>query len=133
MSQENVEVVRAWIRACNGTDAESAVALCDPAFEMTESPTLPGAATTSGLEGLRRYFAGWRHNWSDWDWQEQEVHDLPPDKVLVVSLLRLRGLRSGIWVEHRWAYLFTVRQGKLLRQDGFDDEAQALEALGLRE
>ena len=74
-----------------------------------------------------------RGNWSDWDWQENEVHDIPPDKVLVVSLLRLRGLRSGIWVEHRWAYVFTVSNGRLLRQDGFDDKAQALDAVGLSE
>ena len=133
MSQENVELVRAWIRACNGPDPESAIALCDPAFEMTESPSLPGAATTSGLDGLRRYFSGWTRNWSDWDWQENEVHDIPPDKVLVVSLLRLRGLRSGIWVEHRWAYVFTVSNGRLFRQDGFDDKAQALDAVGLSE
>ena len=92
MSQENVELVRKWIRACTGTDPESAIALCDPAFEMTESHTLPGAATTSGLDGLRRYFAGWKRNWSDWDWEEQEVEDIPPDKVLVMALLRLRGL-----------------------------------------
>ena len=133
MSQENVELVRAWIRACNGTDPESALALCDPLFEMTESATLPGAATISGSDGLRRYFAGWKHNWSEWDWQEKEIQDIPPDKVLVEALLRLRGLRSGIWVEHRWAYLFTVSDGKLLRQDGFDDKAQALEAVGLSE
>jgi hypothetical protein len=100
---------------------------------MTESPTLPGAATTSGFEDLRRYFAGWRRNWSEWDWQEEDVQDIPPDRVLVTALLRLRGLRSGIWVEHRWAYLFTIRDGKLLRQDGFDDKAQALEAVGLSE
>jgi hypothetical protein len=105
--------------------------LCDPAFELTESPTLPRAATTSGMDGLRRYFAGWRRNWSDWDWRLNEVQDFPPpDKVLVMSLLRLRGLRSEIWVEHRWAYLFTVRDAKLLRQDCFDDKAQALEVVG---
>jgi len=43
--------------------------------------------------------------------------------------LRLRGLRSGIWVEHRWAYVFTLRDGKLVRQDGFDDRTAALAAL----
>jgi ketosteroid isomerase-like protein len=133
MSQENVEVVRAWIRACNGDDPESAVALCDPAFEMTEASTLPGAATTSGLDGLRRYFAGWQRNWSDWDWQEEETQNIPPDKVLLMAVLRLRGLRSAIWVEHRWTYLFTVRDGKLLRQDGYHDKAEALEAVGLSE
>jgi ketosteroid isomerase-like protein len=133
VSRENVELVRAWIRACNRNDPESAVALCDPAFEMTESSTLPGAASISGLVGLKRYFAGWPRNWSEWDWQEEEVLEVPPDKVLVMALLRLRGLRSGIWVERRWAYLFTVRDGKLLRQDGFDEKAQALAAMGLRE
>src|SRR4051794_16911280 len=130
MSQENVAIVRAWIRACNGDDPAKAITLCDPGFEMTESSALPGAATTSGLAALRRYFAGWVRNWSEWDWQEEEVLDLPPDKVLVMARLRLRGLRSEIWVERRWAYLFTVREGKLLRQDGFDDKAKALGAVG---
>jgi hypothetical protein len=30
-------------------------------------------------------------------------------------------------------YLFTLRGGKVLRQDGFDEKAQALEAVELRE
>jgi hypothetical protein len=97
---------------------------------MTESSALPGAAVTSGLDGLRRYFAGWNRNWSEWHWQAEEVLDIPPDKVLVMANLRLKGLRSGIWVEHRWAYLFTLLGGKLLRQDGFEGKAQALEAAG---
>lgn len=123
-----MEIVRAWMRACNGTDMERALALCDPAFEMTEPPVLPGAAVTTGLEAVRRYFAGWRRNWSEWDWQALDVRDLPPDKVLVNALLRLRGLRSGVWVEHRWVYLFTLRDGKLVRQNGFEDEEAALAA-----
>jgi len=125
----NVEIVRAWISACNGDDAERALALCDPDIEMTEPDTLPGAAKTKGLEAVRRYFAGWQRNWSEWLWQEEEVEELPPDRVLVTAQLRLRGLRSGIWVEHRWAYVFTLRDGKLVRQDGFDDRTAALAAL----
>ena len=128
MSQENLDLVRAWIKACNTDEREAVTALCDPSFEMTESSALPGAASTAGMDQLRSYFDGWRRNWSEWDWQEEEMLDLPPDKVLLSANLRLKGLRSGIWVEHRWVYLFTVRDGKLLRQDGFDDKAQALEA-----
>src|SRR4051794_41771353 len=113
MSQENVELVRRWIRACNGTGLEAAMALCDPAFEMTESPTLPGAATTAGLDGVRRYFAGWKRNWSEWDWQGEEGHDILPDKGLCMALLRPRGLRSGICGDQRWAALFHLRVGNL--------------------
>jgi hypothetical protein len=45
--------------------------------------------------------------------------ELPPDRVVLDSTLRLRGLRSSIWVEHRWAYLFVVSDGLILRNDGF--------------
>lgn len=33
--------------------------------------------------------------------------------------LRLRGPRSLIWVERRWAYLFVIHDGLVLRNDGF--------------
>jgi ketosteroid isomerase-like protein len=126
----NLELVRAWMQACDGADTEAALGLLDPAFEMFETPALPGAVTTTGIEAVRRYFAGWRRNWSEWEWREEEAIELPPDRVLVMSLLRLKGLRSGISVEHRWAYLFTLRDGKLLRQDGFNTKEDALEAVG---
>jgi hypothetical protein len=67
--------------------------------EMTESQTLPGAATVSGLEALKSYMRGWRRNWSEWEWREEELVDVPPDKVVLVSSLWLRGLRSGATVE----------------------------------
>jgi ketosteroid isomerase-like protein len=133
MSRENMELVRAWIRAANEGDTDASLALCDPAFEMVESQTLPGAAKVSGLEALRSYGLGWRRNWSEWEWREEKLRDIPPDRVLLVARLWLRGLRSGVEVERRWAYVFTVRDGKLLRQDGYDNEAEALEDVELRE
>jgi ketosteroid isomerase-like protein len=42
--------------------------------------------------------------------------------------LHLRGRESGIAVERDWFYVFTVRDGKLLRQEGYDDERAALES-----
>jgi ketosteroid isomerase-like protein len=130
MSQANLELVRAWVRAFNEGDQEASVALCDADFELVESKTLPGAATVSGTEALVSYAHGWARNWSDQRWEVDELVDLPPDHVLLIARLWLRGLRSGIEVERRWAYLFTVRGERLLRQDGYDTKEQALEALG---
>jgi ketosteroid isomerase-like protein len=130
MSEPNVELVRAWVEAFNRGDTEASIELCDPDFELVESQTLPGAARVSGHEGLRRYERGWRRNWSDQEWRVEELIDLPPNRVLLIARLWLKGLRSGAEVERRWTYLFTVRDGKLLRQDGYDSKEEALGALG---
>ena len=128
-----MEIVCAHIAAVSEGDEGAMHALYDSEFEMTEAPATPGAATVSGPEGMRRYLAGWRRNWAEWSWEPQEFMDLPPDRVLVVARLWLRGLRGGVAVERHWAYVFTLRDGKLIRQDGFDDKDAALEAVGLRE
>jgi ketosteroid isomerase-like protein len=115
----NIELVRSWIEAVNLGRTEEQVALAHPEFEMTEPSSLPGAAHVSGREELRSYGYGWARNWSEWEWREEELIELPPDRVVLDSTLRLRGLRSSIWVEHRWAYLFSIRDGMILRMDAF--------------
>jgi len=116
------------MRACSGGDADAVLALVDPEFEMREASSLPGAVAVSGVAGMERYMRGWARNWSRTDWRAEEITDLGGGRVLVVATLALRGLRSSIDVERRFAYLFTVRADRILRQDGFDDRAQALEA-----
>src|ERR1700741_2008300 len=106
------------------------VALTPPELEMPEASALPGAVHVVGIEALRSYGYGWRRNWSQWEWREEELIELPPDRLGFVATLRLRGLRSTIWVEHRWAYLFVVRDGLILRDDGFLAVEEALASAG---
>jgi hypothetical protein len=124
---ENADVVRAFVEAVNRGRLEDQVALAHPQYQMNESSLLPGAAQVKGPEELRSYAYGWVRNWSEWEWREQELIELPPDRVLFDSMLRLRGLRSSIWVEHRWAYLFEIRDGLILRQDAFQTKEEILE------
>jgi hypothetical protein len=42
--------------------------------------------------------------------------------------LKLVGRKSGIEVDREWIYVFQVRDGKLLRQDGFDEMSEAMHA-----
>jgi hypothetical protein len=126
----NAELVRAWHRAAELGRVEEMVALTHPEFEMTEASTLPGAVHVVGIEALRSYGYGWTKNWSEWEWREEELLELAPDRLVFVATLRLRGLRSSIWVEHRWAYLFEIRDGLILRDDGFLTVEEALASAG---
>jgi ketosteroid isomerase-like protein len=45
----------------------------------------------------------------------------------------LRGAGSGAEVEHDYWFVATVRQGKILREQWFPDNADAIEAAGLRQ
>jgi ketosteroid isomerase-like protein len=122
----NLDLVRSYMRAVNDDAMDITRSLAHPEIEYSEASDLPGAAHALGIDELLSYAYGWRKNWSEWDWREEEILDLPPDRVLVVATLRLRGLRSGIWVEHRWAYIFTVRDGLILRLAGYNTRDEAL-------
>jgi ketosteroid isomerase-like protein len=61
-----------------------------------------------------------------------DVHD---DGETVLMLLRATGTASysEIELDVEWAAIWTIRDGKLLRAQGYLNRAEALEAAGLRE
>jgi anthranilate synthase/aminodeoxychorismate synthase-like glutamine amidotransferase len=125
-----IEVVRAYVDACNAGDPEAVFACLHPDFVMAESDTLPGAITTSSWEEVQRYIRGFGKHWSEVSWEPITMQACG-DKVWLSARLRMRGRKSGIEVDRVWQYVLTVRDGKLVRQDGYDDEAEARAAAGL--
>jgi ketosteroid isomerase-like protein len=130
MAEESEQVVRAYLEAVNADEASAPDTLFTDDFEMIEAPSLPGAAHIRGRAALERYFRGWRRNWTEWRWTPVLV-EADGAVVLVQADLWLRASHTGIAVERRWWYVFTVRDGRLARQEGFDtdDEAGARAAL----
>lgn len=57
------------------------------------------------------------------------------DGETVVTMLRLLGRvrHSQIEIDYPWAAVWSVRDGMVLRAQGYATRAQALEAVGLRE
>jgi ketosteroid isomerase-like protein len=51
-------------------------------------------------------------------------------RVLIFATHHARGRRSGVPVEQRFAYVFTVREGKVERLEVWADRGAALEAFG---
>jgi ketosteroid isomerase-like protein len=134
MSQENVEVVRgawdAWIRG----DLDGLLAYYDPegVWDLTHFREWPDV-TYRGLEGVRRFLDEWLEVWDDFEVGVEEILAAPDGRVVSLAWQRGRGRQSGLPMEMEWALIFTVRDGKVIRNDNYDDRSKALEAAGLRE
>lgn len=119
--------VREYVDACNGNDLGRVLAMLHPDVEMHESAVLPAAVSAVGYEAVARYLERFLTHWSDFHWEPLEVQ-VSGRRALMRARLRLRGRKSGIDVDREWLYVFGVRDGKLVRQDGYDDPADAQEA-----
>ncbi len=128
MADDPEAVVRAYVAACNAGDVEQVLAQLDPDFELHESTTLPGAVSAVGPEAVRRYLERFGAHWSEFRWEPLELSSAG-DRVHLHARLHLQGRRSGIAVTREWHYVFSVQAGKLLRQDGYDERADAEAAL----
>lgn len=120
--------VREYVDACNGDDLERVFAILHPDVELHEASALPGAVSAVGTDAVRRYLARFETHWSAFRWEPLELR-VAGDRALMRARLHLVGRNSGIEVDREWIYVFTVRDGKLLRQDGYDELADAEIAL----
>ena len=83
-----------------------------------------------GHEGLLRFYRQWADAWAD-NWAKpQELIDLG-DRLVLLGEIGTRGEASGIEVGRRYAMLWHLRGGKVVREQVFNDPAEALEAVGL--
>jgi ketosteroid isomerase-like protein len=133
MSQENVEIVRAALDAFNKGDVEGSVANLAPEFEYVPTGSIPGSEETyRGSEGWKQYLGLF---WGEFDGVRIDIHDViaAGDQVVVSHTIRGRGKQSGI--EAAWPIwqVWTLRDGKGIRGQGFTTESEALEAAGIAE
>ena len=87
----------------------------------------PAPSARSVWDEVRHYLDRFATHWSTFHWEPLEWM-AKGDRVLMSARLHLTGRASGLDVERGWWYLFTVRDGKLARQDGYDDREFALSA-----
>lgn len=124
MSEENVEVVRriyeAWLRGDSARD------LIDADVEYVNPPDAVEGGTRRG----RRAFAGIRDAYDDVRVEPERFIDAGPD-VVVIARITGKGRGSGVDIDWRQGYVWTVRDGKAVRFRWFTKPEQALEAAGL--
>jgi ketosteroid isomerase-like protein len=132
MSQENVEIVRLMYEAWQRGDFEGSLSYFHPEVRWVEPPDNPGGRTRQGHEGVAGAVSTWTGVFEDYRYEVRELIDLG-DKVLLTAWQSGRGKASGAPVSEENFCVFTLRDGKIIRQEMFRQRSQALEAAGLSE
>ena len=131
MSRETVELHRRVLDAFNRRDLDGVLALMDGNVEAN-SQLVAIEGGYHGHDGIRRWWANLLDTLPDWTLEVVEVRDLG-DSTLAVLRTTGHGAGSHIPIEQRAWNPATWREEKCVRWSSHETEAEALEAVGLRE
>jgi ketosteroid isomerase-like protein len=127
MSQENVEIVRRLLEACNRRDFDALLDTGDPEIEIV---TL--------MSGMYRGHAEWRllieqmaEEVSGFQLVPEDLIDVGQDRVVAVTRWVGTGRTSGIATSQTIGLVYTLRDGLVVRQESFRNRDEALKAVGL--
>src|SRR5436305_4483606 len=109
MSEANVALVRAIYEAW--ATGRSAGDFIDPEVEYVNPPD----AVEPGVRIGRRAFAEIRSTYDAVTVEPQEYLDTGGDDVVVIARIRGRGRGSGLQMDWRQGYIWTVRDGQAVR------------------
>jgi ketosteroid isomerase-like protein len=134
MSQENVEVVRDYLKAFTDEGLEAAAEFWHPDIDWRAAEgAIDDAGEIHGTEAMRRYAHDWLDTFDDITFSFEELLDVGDDRVVTVQRLAGRAKLSGIETGLGFAVLYTIRDGKIVRGREYNEKAEALKAAGLQE
>ena len=131
MSQENVEIVKAWYDAFNREDWDAMMKDAAPGLEVDFSRSVGPMAGVFGLDQIRRAWGEFRETWESARLEPHEFIEAG-DLVVVPWAMHGRG-RDGIELVARATFVSTIRNGAIERMVMYQSRQDALEDLGLSE
>lgn len=133
MSGESIEVVRRAIDAVNRRQIEEALGFIDPEAEL-RSAIVGGTEGNvyRGHDGFRRWFADSFESFEELRTELTEFRELD-DRVIAFGHIHARGRGSGLELDSPTGWVFTMRNGRVVKAEGFLSRAEALQAAGLSE
>ena len=135
MSQQNVEVevVRRFLDALLRGDLEGVLAEADPAIEVDDRDITLDTDRYRGHEGVVRWLDVWGTSWESWRIEDLEIRAVGNSRVLALFVMCVTGKGSGIELDRRDAATFRVQDGRVAEIAYYNDQRQALDAVGLSE
>ena len=133
MSQENVEIVKAFTSLFEAGDRDAWRDYFDPDVVWdTSASTMPSAGIYHGHEGIERFFREWLGAWSDYKIEPSEYIDAGGSVVIVFRQSGI-GRDSGVRTEREFFAVYDLSDSKVVRYRLYESRQEALEAVGLSE
>jgi ketosteroid isomerase-like protein len=134
MESNNIEVVRRFLEAVNGRDADGMVICLHSTFEFIPIMAALEGRVYLGGDGVRQWLADMEDHWEYFETCPEEFHDLPGDRVIAFGHWRARGRASGVEIDGQPATWFAhFQDGKFIKWRTFTDRVEALEAAAVTE
>jgi ketosteroid isomerase-like protein len=137
MSQENMDVVHRFIealpRAQSSGDWRPVFAEVGPNVEIEDLDISLDTVRFRGHGGVRKWIGVWMESWETWRLEDIKVRPVGEDRAIGLFLVFAKGKGSGIELSRRDALVCTLRAGKIEKGTYYNDQQQALEAVGLSE
>ena len=131
MSEENVEVVRRLYQAMNDRDFVAAGECTHPDVEWIPDRRV-GEGPIRGRDNVVQFFRERAEVFDEIRVETERFWD-KDDRVLAFIRTTGSGSASGASFEIRIGHLWTLRDGVVVRGEGYGDRSEALEAAGLSE
>jgi ketosteroid isomerase-like protein len=124
------EAARRFAETITSGDRPAALAVCHPEIEFESMLGLTGRRYL-GHAGINQYFDDVQSAWDDWSVDVEQTVGGPDGRVAIVMTMHARGRESGVPLAIRTAHIWTLKDGKLRRNQHFPDPERALEELGV--
>lgn len=131
MSHENVEIVRAAVEAADRGDWDAMFKDAAPDFEVDLSRAVGPFQGVYSLAQIRAVLDEFSSTWESLRFEPPELIDAG-EHIVVPWTMYARG-RDGIEVPSRVTWVWTVRDGAIVRACMYQEREHAFEAAGLRE
>jgi ketosteroid isomerase-like protein len=132
MSEENARIVQGAFAAYFRGDEPGLRGIVDADVTVTTRPDQPDVSDHHGVEGLIAFLGEWAEAWDEYTFEVLRMRNVG-DLVIASARQRGQGKRSGVPIDDEVTFVFSVRNGRIVRLQMFGVEQQALEALGLAE
>ena len=128
----DTEILRAVYDRWAQGDLRAGVDLLDENVVSIWPDDFPTSGATLGVPGHKHAMREWLGAWEDVELTAERLVEAN-GSVVVPFRLRARGTASGVTVERRWAHVWTMRGGKVVRFEVFMSVEAAFAAVGMAE